>query len=136
MPSYVQNPFAANPGAQSAAYATALRNYAPNKFAGSAPAGQSAMAPHLSQPIPLEPDILQAYRDVRGNPQASQYEQTVPDIEQLWRTSPRSAIFGANYPHNPMVAHRAGQLRTERAYAAMSPEEKMQEFWNANTQIA
>jgi len=119
---YALNPFAAGgipatrPLAQQAAQANALRSYAPqaqqyagNPFAASMPAPR--MAAHLSQPIPLDPYLLQAYHQMRTDPMAKQYQQTVPDVDRLWRMNPNSPMFQAGYKHNPYVLQLADQLR-------------------------
>jgi hypothetical protein len=128
MPNYVANPFAAaQPGAKSGAYANALRSYAPNQFAGSA-SPQGPMAPHLSQPIPLDADLVSAYKALQTDPQAQQYSQSGLDLQKLWRQSPNAPIFKPGYQHNPYAMQRAGQIGRDREQqqmlAALSPEER------------
>ena len=112
--SYVENPFAAAPGAQSAAYANALRGYAPNAFAGSVGSRQTSMAPHLSQPVPLDADLISAYQSFRADPEAQRAGQSGVDINQLWRTSPTSPVFKPGYQHNPFVQQRADLTKSKR----------------------
>lgn len=98
-------------------YATALRTYTPNYFSGgsgtqSGPTG--AMSPHLSQPMPLDSSLAQAYREFLTDPQAKQYEQYGVDVDRLWRFSPNSSIFKPDYQHNPYALERAEQIRQLR----------------------
>jgi hypothetical protein len=116
-PSYAPNAFAAGAAApaRTEAYANALRSYAPNEFAGKQTTmPTTAMAPHLSQANPLDPDLVEAYKQFQTDPQAQQYRQSGMDIEKLWRLSPKSPVFQAGYAHNPYIMQRAEQLRQAR----------------------
>ena len=104
-------------------YATGLRNYVPNPSGtpvGPQPAG--AMAPHLSQPIPLDQDLISAYKEIMDNKQAQQYNQTGMDIEKVWRTSPNASVFKPGYEHNPYVQARADELRALRTAPKVEPQ--------------
>src|SRR5262245_5072478 len=93
-PSYTPNPFAGGPtvGDKQGAYASALRAYTPNQFAGSAQQPMQ-MAPHLSQAPPIDPDLMAGYARLRSDPRAQQYNQSAPDVANLWRQSPTSPFF-------------------------------------------
>lgn len=120
--SYTANPFAATPtGVRQGGYASALRSYTENPFAAAAGPRTMQMAPHLSQPVGLDQDVAAAYRSVATNPQVRQYNQIVPDIDRLWRLSPKSPMFQPGYSHNPFVMQEAERLRNERLGVVPEP---------------
>ena len=106
---YAPNMFAQ--GAQ----ADALRGYSANPFAGDTAGPQSTnMSAHLSQPNPIDPDIVAAYKQLATDPQAKQYNQTGMDLDRIWRVTPGAAIFKPGYKFNPYALQIAEELRQKR----------------------
>lgn len=114
---YAPNPFTAGGGGG--------RSYAQNPFAASQPQPTGQLAAHLLTGPQMDADLLQAYRDVRADPRASQYEQSMPDIDKLWRMSPNAPIFKSGYEHNPYVLKRQQEIiaaRTPKKIEELAPD--------------
>jgi hypothetical protein len=129
---YALNPFAGSAGGgKTAAYAQGLRNYTGNTFGGEGATSSNTTGPlaaHLTQAVPLDADLMQAYKDVAADPQAQQYKQAMNyDLEKLWKLSPTAPIFKAGYAHNPYVLQRQQAIAEARRQAGLTAEERAAE---------
>jgi hypothetical protein len=96
-------------------YAEGLRSYSSNPFAGaSGSSAPPAMAEHLSRAPDLDADVMAAYKHYGSNNPDPSGQTVVPDVERLWRLSPKSPVFQAGYAHNPLIMQYAEQLRQAR----------------------